>query len=175
MDWITKKIEILGGNTAPENMNHKKGKKYFLDKKIYLSNDFIDFIEILGHSKFNKWIQTKTLEQIPIYRELVCDYHSIYGFDCDYNCIPDLIDLTDQLIDSEKYIPFAEGASGDYLCYQIDGERIYYMHHESAEDEDLYLVADSIKEFLKNSFILDEQINDVDDFKIGEFDDDYFN
>ena len=161
MDWIANKIQALGGVTgdgvnptkvsSPEDFESKYG--------ITLENDFKDFIKEVGFNGFVEWVCTSTIEQIPAYIDKICDYHTIYGFGEGKRSIDYLMDLTDQLIDSSKYIPFADGASGDYLCVSILPEskgKIFYMHHESDEEDDLFLVANSIRELLDNSYVLRE-------------------
>ncbi|WP_430406426.1 SMI1/KNR4 family protein [Fluviicola sp.] len=180
MNWITKKVEEIGGvhksNVAIEKLI--SCNDFEIHHKVSLDKDFCDFIEELGFKDFNEWIKTTTIDQIPIFTGKVCDYHKFYGFGEGEQSIDYLIELTDQLINSNDYIPFAEGASGDYICISIKPEskgKIFYMHHESDDEDDLYSVANSIRDFLNNSF-KDNQDNDdlSGDLISGDFIDDYF-
>lgn len=181
MNWIDKKIAELGGLHEDEKLIPNKvltPEEFELKYNLKLDMNFKDFIQRIGFKDFNDWIKTTTIDQIPIYSDKVCDYHKIYGFGFGNQGIEYLMDLTDQLIDSSKYIPFAEGASGDYICISIIPKskgKIFYIHHESDDEDDLYLVANSIKDFLNHSF-KDNQDDDVvsGDFIVGDFIDDYF-
>jgi len=123
------------------------------DRPLRLPEEFVEFVQQLGFHSFKEQIVSPSLESIPVSAD---DNHitigTFYGFGTgDYSISSLLKWLEDQL--PKGYIPFAEGVSGDYFCLGVSdtnfGE-VYYWHHESPRELDLYLVSLDLSSFTGN-------------------------
>ncbi|MEJ0101541.1 MAG: SMI1/KNR4 family protein [Bacteroidota bacterium] len=59
-----------------------------------------------------------------------------------------LSEYKDQL--PEGYLPICDGEPGDLICISLKAEdhgKIYYWHHESPPNNDLFLITDSFEDF----------------------------
>ena len=156
-DKLKTKIQEIGGVEQNQfiseiDISPKSFSDFCKDNSIKVSEEFIELINALGFCDFKELIKCKTVESIPVSsEENTCSIGTIYGNGTGNYSIQNLMTQLKEQI-SEEYIPFAEGASGDYLCVGIaeyNYDEIYYWHHESPEEEDMYLIAIDLSSFIE--------------------------
>ncbi len=62
-------------------------------------------------------------------------------------------------------LPICDGELGDIICMSLretDYEHIYYFHHESASDNDLFLIATGFEDFIMRLEVFKESRGDDD-------------
>ena len=86
--------------------------------------------------------------------------NTIYGFTEGYDDLIKLIDTYRGRI-SKGYIPIAEHPGGDQICLCLKkrnyGKIYYWVHDLPYEDKDMFLVADSVEDFLDRLYIDPEE------------------
>ena len=142
IDLFEMKIKDLGGVDNISNVS--------IDLQInaLLPNYMKHILDNYAGSYFNKDVIVSNLDNIPI-----SSSGSIgLGQFLDYTNDKELIEsLDDRFL--ENYVPFIEGAAGDYFLIGFDNTnlgKVYYWYHESTDDDEIYLSFDSFEEFIEN-------------------------
>lgn len=170
---VSKVVEALGG------VSQASDKKPFAEtilrdfiskQKVELDPDFLFFTQHFGGKYFSNSIEYIPKDAVPIAKMgNVCSVGTIYGWDESEDSIPSILDrYSDQF--PKGYLPFADGASGDFLCLKMKGKdagSIWYWHHESPEGEDLYFIANDFSGLMKLFRVGEEEKLDTSGY-VGE-------
>lgn len=132
------------------------------------------FSEKYGFHNFKKDILFYSLQKLPVSNDNYCSLGSFFGWGKGEFSLASVNNEYKQ-IPSGLFI-IAEGAAGDFITLGIDKAKkgkIYYWHHESPENKDTYLIADTFEEFI--SGLKEETITDKKDSGIESewLDDDF--
>ncbi len=178
VEKIIKKIESLGkrekvapkpSGSSPRSQNFDEVNKYNLPS-IYL-----EISKKYGSFSFEKWIMVKSVDTIPISEN---GYVSVDGFYAFEDAFQLFNEYKEQL--PSGMIPFSDGEPGDLICIASEGEKngkIYYWHHESPKNKDLYLLANDLEQFILSLEIFEEKDEEPGDEKITkvQLSDDFIN
>lgn len=167
MEIIKKKIFNLKGTELTEEFellkkNDFNFSTYLSENNLSLPEDFLFFAEQYGFNQFNENVIFESIDDLPFSIDLNHgEINFIYGWGKEEYSLQEIRDtFIDQI--PKKYFVFAEGNPGDQLCINMDNQKIYYWHHESFENQELYLVADSFNEFISQLSIRDENDTEED-------------
>lgn len=177
IDEIIKRLGGLNLLSNEDELKPESPEKFIQKHSLTLFGDFLFFIEKYGASYFENWIEFIPKEKIPIAKKgNTCSIGRIHGWNKSNDSISKIYARYSNQI-NKKYLPFADGSTGDYICIKVKGENIgsiWYWHHESPEDEDLFLIENNFMAFLKSLKIRDEEkfnTNGIIESEVWEDDD----
>lgn len=177
MERIKKKIFKLGQTELAKEFEDFKIRdfnynKYLSQHKLTLNEKYLLFSERYGFGQFNKNVVFKSIDVLSFsFDKHFGEINFIYGWGTGDSSLQEIRETFLEQI-PEKYFVFAEGNPGDQICINIEDQKIYYWYHESNENDELNLVANSFEEFITNLSIRKEEEID-DDIEEEWFADDF--
>jgi hypothetical protein len=173
MDQILEKVTQLGGITYTDNriIYDSEERKLMMDCfDLTEQSDYVKLLDAIGGSYFNNDVSCTGLEHVPgATPKGVKDIGIFIGFIEGAFGISEIQELVEDNM-PEGYLPFILEVTGDYWVYELSLGKIYFWHHESPEDEDLYFVADNLTVFFEKLIIkdADQSGNKITDFWIAD-------
>ena len=127
------------------------------DFQLLFLPDYKWLLKRYGSFGFNKWIEFEFLAKVPPYiSDLNIGHFSTFfgsGIDKDYLLFSLRFNIElyrDMFL--QDFIPIGDDGSGDIICMSLTEDNIgsiYYWYHEAEEDDKtLYLIAESLRDFL---------------------------
>ena len=158
---IDQKMQELGITPKIENsfkpLTDSEIKKLEEDFEVLFPDNYKWLLKRYGAFGFDKWIEFEFLSEVPPYISDLGIGHVSKFFGSETH--QDHLTLTlrwniesyrDMFL--QDFIPIAGDSSGDIICMSLVGENfgaIYYWYHEAEEDDKtLYLIAESLRDFL---------------------------
>jgi hypothetical protein len=169
---LVKKLELIGGiekhlSCADDRIQRENSFRNI--ETVFnsrLPQSYKDFYTKVGSFSFLELVCAKCLDVNPFMLEgnkiSVGDFYCIIGKDA--SSIDEvLLTFKEQL--PSGLLPICDGELGDTICISLrkaDYEYVYYLHHESSPDNDLYLIAKSFEDFIMNLELYREASADDD-------------
>lgn len=151
---------------------HPKDPKYnieFFKKKfnIVLSDDLEEFIAYYGYAISERELIFNSIDSIPINGENKnrCSFSIFYGWGEDQNSI--VVNRVSYLdVIPKEFLVIGEASPGDQICICLEGDdqgKIYYwMHDTNKNEKELYLIANTLKDFVNSFEVVEEKRIDLD-------------
>ncbi|WP_258098904.1 SMI1/KNR4 family protein [Marinoscillum pacificum] len=155
MKAILDKIKSFGfiQKHSYSESDEKAVRNIFKQMNGSIPSDYLYFMKELGSGYIDASVKVHSKTDIPPVNE-ESKYLSISRFldwseTSDFSIHSEMHMLSDQL--PNRFIPFVEGASGDFYGFSIRKDGTYfisYWHHESILNEQIHLVADDFNSFI---------------------------
>jgi len=169
MSRIEEKIEALGYKTISAADSGEMIDYIHSKYNTKLPSEYTAIITKLGYFGFVSSVMSKGINRIPniTVDENMVPVGRFLTWQKENRSIESNLNMySDQL--PNKFIPFAEGESGDLIGFQFKNETEYtinYWHHESSPGIDNYVVALTFEDFIDSLIHYEVKTRNDDDIK----------
>ncbi len=159
---LAQKIESIGGvefTSDPQYLDEYDRIDFIEIYEIEEHQDFINFVDNYGGKSFKENVHCVGVNTVPHYPSGKIPFSTLLGFIEGAFGIVEIDELIEDNVPA-GFIAFAMGdPTGDYWVYHKETKGIYFWQHDAPEDEDTFLVANSIHELILKCEIIEEDEN----------------